>query len=90
VTEGGWDRLLNRARTLGEHDGNDKPFAEGINNNQDKYTKDGDIPGNDKEYAVGVGGVDQPFDEGDDECGTLSTAPARACPERQQPSVPSR
>jgi hypothetical protein len=29
VMEGGYDRLRNCARTLGEHDGNNKPLAEG-------------------------------------------------------------
>jgi hypothetical protein len=29
VTEGGWDRPRNRARILGEHDGNDEPFCQG-------------------------------------------------------------
>jgi hypothetical protein len=29
VMEGGWDRPRNRARTLGERDGNDEPLAEG-------------------------------------------------------------
>jgi hypothetical protein len=29
MTEGGWDRPCNRARTLGERDGNNQPLAEG-------------------------------------------------------------
>jgi hypothetical protein len=29
VMEGGWDRPRDRARTLGERDGNDEPLAEG-------------------------------------------------------------
>ncbi len=90
LTEGGWDRPRDRARTLGECDGNDKPLAEGNNDDNDKYGKDGDIPNNDDEYAVGIDGVDKPLEEGDNKCGTLSAAPARACPERQWPSMPSR
>jgi hypothetical protein len=45
---GGWDRPRDRARTLREHDGNDKPLAEGDGNddNNDEYDKDGDIPDN--------------------------------------------
>ncbi len=41
-----------------------------------EYGKDNDIPDDDDEYAVGVDGVNKPFDKGDDECGTLSAAPA--------------
>jgi hypothetical protein len=52
VTEGGWDRPRNCARTLGERDGNDKPLAEGDNNDNDEYGKDGDIPDNNDEYAL--------------------------------------
>jgi hypothetical protein len=75
-------------RTLGERDGNDKPLAEGNNNNV-KYGKDSNIPDDDNEYTVGIDGVDEPLDEGDNKCDTLSTAPTRACPESQQQSVPS-
>ncbi len=46
VTEGGWDRLRGRARTLGEHDGNDKLLTEGDEDNDDKYGEDGNIPAN--------------------------------------------
>ncbi len=87
---GGWDRLRDRARTLGECDGNEEPFAEGDDDDDNEYCKDGDIPNDDDEYAICVDGVDKPLDEGDNECGTLSAAPARACPESQRPSVPSR
>ncbi len=90
MTEGGWDRPCDRARTLGEHDGSDKPLAKGNDNDNDvEYGNDIDIPNNDDKYPVGVGGVNEPRDEGNDDCGTLSTAPARACPESQWPSVPS-
>jgi hypothetical protein len=76
--EGGWDRPCDRARTLGERDGNDKPFAEGDDNGDEEYGKDEDcdIPEDDNEYTIGVDGVDEPLDKGNDDCGTLSTAPA--------------
>ncbi len=45
--EGGWDRPHDRARTLGERDGND----EGDKDDNDEYGKDGDIPDDDNEYA---------------------------------------
>jgi hypothetical protein len=88
--EGGWARPCDRARTLGERDGNDEPLAEGDEDNNDKYGKDGVIPDDDDEYDICVEGVNKPLDEGEDECGTLSAAPAQACPESQRPSVPSR
>ena len=40
VTEGGWDRPHDRARSLGERDGND----EGDEDDDDEYGKDGNIP----------------------------------------------
>jgi hypothetical protein len=40
VMEGGWDRLHNHARTLGERDGN----GEGNEDEDNKYGKDGNIP----------------------------------------------
>jgi hypothetical protein len=85
VMEGGWDRPRDRAKTLGERDGNEEPHAEGNNDNDDddEYGKDGDISVDDNEYAVGVDGVNKPLDEGNNECDTLSAAPARACPESQ-------
>jgi hypothetical protein len=67
------------------------PFAKGDNDyNNDEYGKDGNIPDDDDEYPVGIGGVDKPLDEGNNECGILSAAPTRACPENQWPSMPSR
>ncbi len=54
VTEGGWDRPRDRARTLGERDGNDKPLAEGDDNDDDEYGKDGNIPNNNNEYTLGA------------------------------------
>ncbi len=44
MTEGGWYRPHDHVRTLREHDGNDKPLAEGDNNNGNKYNKDSNIP----------------------------------------------
>ncbi len=54
MMEGGWDRPRDRARTLGECNGNDEPLAEGNKDNDNKYGEDGDIPNDDNEYAVGV------------------------------------
>ena len=90
MMEGGWDRPHNRTRTLGLPDGNDKPLAEGDNDNNKEYGKDGNIPNNDNKFAFGVYGVNEPLDEGSNECGTHSAAPARACPGSQRASVPSR
>ncbi len=68
VTEGGWDRPHDRARSLGERDGNDK----GDKDDDDKYGKDGDIPDepfdffhattNQKHAGVTDGGWDRPHD----------------------------
>jgi hypothetical protein len=53
VTEGGWDMPRDRARTLGERDGNNNPLGEGNNDdNNDEYSKDGDIPDDNDEYAL--------------------------------------
>jgi hypothetical protein len=91
MIEGGWDRPCNRARTLGECDGNDKPLAEGDDDdNNNDYGNDGDIPNNYDKYPIGVGGFNDPLNKGNNDCGTLSAAPARPCPESQRPSVPSR
>ncbi len=46
VMEGGWDMPRVRARNLGEHDGNDEPLAEGDDDKDDEYRKDGDITDN--------------------------------------------
>ncbi len=64
MTEGGWDRPRNSARTLGERDGNDEPLAEGDKDDSNEYGKDGDIPNKNDKYAVGVKGVGKPLDEG--------------------------
>ncbi len=50
--EGGWDRPRNRVRTLGEHDGNDEPLAEGNDDDDNKYGEDGNIPNDDDEYTL--------------------------------------
>ncbi len=39
VTKGGWD-----CEAVRERDGNDKPLAEGDEDNDDEYEKHGDIP----------------------------------------------
>ncbi len=52
MTEGGWDRPHDRARSLGERDGNNKPLAEGDDSDNNEYGKDGDIPDNDDEYTL--------------------------------------
>ncbi len=44
MTEGGWDRPRDHARTLRESDGNNEPLAEGNDDDDDKYDKDSDIP----------------------------------------------
>ncbi len=88
VMEGGWVRLRNCARSLEERDGNDEPLAEANNNNNDEYGKEGNIPNYDNKYAVGVDSVNEPLEEGGDECDTLSAAPTQVCPESQRLSVP--
>ncbi len=40
MTEGGWDRPYDRARTFGERDGND----EGDEDDDDEYSEDGLMP----------------------------------------------
>ncbi len=50
--EGGWNRPRDRARTLGERDGKGEPLAEGGDNDDDEYGKDGNIPDEDDEYAL--------------------------------------
>ncbi len=49
VTEGGWDRPHNRARTLGECDCND----EGNKDDDKEYGEDGNIPDYYNKYAGG-------------------------------------
>jgi hypothetical protein len=47
LTEGGWDRPHNRARTLGKCDGNNK----GNKDDNKEYGEDGDIPNDYDKYA---------------------------------------
>jgi hypothetical protein len=61
MMEGGWDRPRYHARMLGEHDGNDGPLAEGNDDNDNKYDKDGNIPNNDNKYAVGLAVLTSPL-----------------------------
>jgi hypothetical protein len=61
--EGGWDRPRDCARTLGERDGDDKPLAEGNEDNNKEYGEEGNIPDGHNEYAVGVDGVGKPLEE---------------------------
>ncbi len=49
VTEWGWDRPHDRARTLGERDCNDEVNED----DDDEYGDDGDIPDDDDKYAGG-------------------------------------
>jgi hypothetical protein len=81
VMEGGWDRPRDRARTLGERDGNNEPLAEGDEDDNDKYGKDGDIPNNEDEYAVGVDGVGEPLEEGDDQRCPRTSVPCESAAE---------
>ncbi len=39
---------------LRERDVNDEPLAEGNNNNDDKFNKDGNIPNENNEFAIGL------------------------------------
>ncbi len=82
MTEGGWDRLRDRVRMLGERDGNNEPLAEGDKGNNDDYGKDGDIPNNDDKYAVGIDGVGKPLDEGDDQRCPRTSKPCESAAER--------
>ncbi len=76
--EGGWDRPRDRARTLAERDGND----EGEKDNDDKYSKDGDIPDDEDEYAVGIDGVGKPLDEGNDQRCPCTSMPCKSAAKR--------
>ncbi len=64
MTEGGWDRPRHPARTLREHDGNNKPLAEVNDDDDDKYDEDGNIPNNNNEYAVGLTVLTSPSTRG--------------------------
>ena len=47
MTEGGWDRPHDRARTLGEHDGNNK----GNEDDDDEFSKDSNVPNDGDKYT---------------------------------------
>ncbi len=79
--EGVWDRPRDRARTLGERDGNNKPLAEGNEDDNDEYGKDGDIPNDDDKYAIGIDGVGEPLEEGDDQCCPCTSVPCESAAE---------
>jgi hypothetical protein len=81
VMEGGWDRLCNCARTLGECDGNNKLLAEGNEEDNDKYGE-GDIPNDDNKYAVGINGVGEPLDEGNDQHCPRTSVPCESAADR--------
>jgi hypothetical protein len=80
--EGGWDRPGNRARTLGEHDGNNKPLAEGSEDDDDKYGKDGTIPNDNDKYAVDVDGVSKHLDKGNNQRCPRTSVPCESAAER--------
>ncbi len=80
--EGGWDSPHDRARTLGERDGNNKPLAEGNKDYDDEYGKDGNIPDDNDEYAVGVDDVGEPLEEGDDQRCPCTSMPCESAAER--------
>ncbi len=80
--EGGWDRPRDRARTLGERDGNDEPLAEGDKDNNKEYNKNGNIPNDDNKYANGVDSVGKPLDEGDDQRCPRTSVPCESAAER--------
>jgi hypothetical protein len=82
VMEGGWDMLRNRARMLGERDGNVEPLAEGDKDDDDEYGEDRNIPDDDDKYAVGVDGVGEPLEEGDDQCCPRMSMPCKSAAKR--------
>jgi hypothetical protein len=52
--EGGWDRPRDCTRRLREHDGNNKPLAEGDDDNDNEYDKDGNIPNDSAPLAESI------------------------------------
>ncbi len=56
--------------------------AEGDEDDDDEYSKDGVIPDDDNEYAVGVDGVGEPLDEGDDQRCPRTSVPCKSAAER--------
>ncbi len=71
------------------NDGNNKPLAKGVDDNDNKYDKDSNIANGNNEYTIGNDSVDEPLDKGKEEYDTLSPARMQACPESQRPSMPS-
>ena len=82
LMEGAWDRPRNHVRMLGEHDGNNEPLAEGNNDNNDKYGKDGNIPDDDDKYAIGIEGVGEPLDKGNNQRCPCMSVPCETGAER--------
>ncbi len=71
------------------NDSNNKPLAEGGDDNDNEYTNDNDIANNNHEYVVCNDNVGKPLAEGNNEYDTLSAACMGACPESQHSSRPS-
>ncbi len=82
VMEGGWDRPRDRARTLGERDGNNKPLTENDEEDDNEYGKDGDIPSDDDEYTICVDGVRKPLEEGNNQHCPRTSVPCKSAAER--------
>ncbi len=82
MMEGGWYRPRDRARLLGEHDGNAAPLAEGNKDNNVEYGKDGNIPDEDNKYTVCIDGVGEPLDEGEDQRCLRTSVPYESAAER--------
>jgi hypothetical protein len=66
------------------NNGNKEPLAEGDDDDDKEYAKDGNIADNNDD------GGDKPLEKGDYKYDTLSAACAQACSESQCTSVPSR
>ncbi len=67
---------------LGERDGNDEPLAEGKEDDDDEYGKDGNIPDNDNKYTIGVDSVGEPLDEGNEQRCPRTSVPCKSGAER--------
>jgi hypothetical protein len=59
------------------NDGNNKPLAEGDNNDDNEYAKDSNIANDNNKYAIGNDAVDKPLAKGINKYDTLSVPPAR-------------
>ncbi len=82
VTEGGWDRLHDHVRMLGERDGNDKPLAESNKDDNGKYGKDGNILNDNDNYAIGIDSVNETLDEGGNRRCPRTSMPCKSAAER--------